>query len=712
MMSENNAEDNTKDAENKVSEENKINMINKEENEAEKAKDQETVNPEVVEVKETAEDVVSKEVPVSEEIVAEISPEKITEEVEEVTAIEVKTEIADAKPAEETSNKSQDDIEELEDEEAEHFSSDEIDVEKFEKKDFVELAEKMLDAISKSSVTVNDVRNIDAVNKEIRAAYDDIHGAELDTAKEEFIKANGNDEGFSFKNDNYDIRFESLMIQIRDIRSDFYKKLEALKDGYFERKTNLLQQLRDIVDEEEKGGSKENWEAFKSVQNSWKDAGNVNSPHNGSLWSAYNALLDRYFDIRSIQNDLKELDRKKNLEIRESFVEKVEEIAIDLKDKELTGTILKKANEFLNEYKHVGPGSRKEQEVLWERMKAAFDIIYDKRRGQNEENSQLMEEVFAAKSILVEKLKPFTDFNSDRINDWNAKTKEIQEIQNQWTGLKGPMPREKAKDISKLFWKHLKDFFKAKSAFFHKLESERNENLVAKENLCKQVEDIVKAGDLAAENTNKVIDLQKNWRTYGHVPQKFKDSIYRRFKKACDDYFDLKRTEGSEKDKEYLANLTAKQDLCTLIESETKDKKTDLKKLSGYKQQYNDMGFVPRKDMNAIQKRFVDAINEYVVGSTGIDKEEKDKLILKNEVEIVMKTGGNPRAMERQQNDLGRKLKNLEDEITQLKNNIEFFGRSKGAEKIRAEYQKKIEEAEIEADKIKEKLNLIIDASN
>jgi hypothetical protein len=703
MMPDNNAEGNAKDAENKVSEENKINMNNMEENAAEKAESQETVNPEV---KETVEEVVSNEVPLEEEVVVS---KTVIEEAVETVQPEVEAEV---KPSEETSNKSQDDIEELEDEEAEHFSSDEIDVEKFDKKDFVELAEKMLDAISKSNVSINDVRNIDAVNKEIRAAYDEIHGAELDAAKEEFIKANGNDEGFAFKNDNYDIRFESLMIQIRDIRSDFYKKMEALKEGYFERKTNLLQQLRDIVDEEEKGGSKENWESFKAVQNSWRDAGNVNSPHNGSLWSAYNALLDRYFDIRSIQNDLKELDRKKNLEIREGFVEKVEEIAADLKDKELTGTILKKANEFLNEYKHVGPGPRKEQEVLWERMKAAFDIIYDKRRGQNEENGQLMEEVFAAKSLLVEKLKPYANFDSDRINDWNAKTKEIQDIQNQWTSLKGPMSREKAKDISKLFWKQLKDFFKAKSAFFHKLESERNDNLVAKENLCKQVEDIVAAGDLAAENTNKVIDLQKDWRNYGHVPQKFKDSIYKRFKKACDAYFDLKRAEGNEKDKEFAANLKAKQDLCALIEGEIKEKKTDLKKLSGYKQQYNDMGFVPRKDMNSIQKRFVDAINDYVISSSGIDKEEKDKLMLKNEVEIVMKTGGNPRAMERQQNDLGRKLKSLEDEVTQLKTNIEFFGRSKGAEKIRAEYEKKIEKAEIEADKIKEKLNLINDAAN
>ncbi|WP_341224475.1 DUF349 domain-containing protein [uncultured Arcticibacterium sp.] len=706
MMSDNNTPLDNGSAEKDFSDENKKDMNTKEENAGEEVENKglETTPEEKV-VEE-----VSAEVVAEPEIVKE--PEVVTEP--EVVVVEtpvVSETVAEESSPAESPKASEEDIEEIEDDEAEHFSSDDIDVDKFDKKDFVDLAEKMLEAISKSSVNVNDVRNVDSVYKEIRAAYDEIHGAEVDEAKAAYVASNGNDEGFAFKNDNYDIRFESLMIQIRDSKNAFFRNLDALKEDYFERKTNLLQKLREVVDEEEKGGSKENWEAFKAVQNAWRDAGNVNSPHNGSLWSAYNALLDRYFDIRSIQNELKELDRKKNLEIREEFVVKIEEIAASLKDQELTSSLLKKANEYLNEYKQTGPGPRKEQEVLWERMKAAFDIIYDKRRGQNEENEQLMGEVFAAKSSLVEKLKPYANFDSDRINDWNAKTKEVQEIQEQWTKLKGPMPRDKARDTSKLFWKLLKDFFKAKSAFFNKLEAERKVNLDAKEGLCKQVEALVEAGDVSADNTNTVINLQKDWKNYGHVPQKFKDSIYKRFKKACDAFFDLKRAEGSEKEKEYVANLKAKEELCAVIEGEIKDKKTDLTKLAAYKKQYGELGFVPRKSMDSIQKRFVEAINAYVLSSSDIDKDEKDKLMLKNEVEVTLKTGGNPRALERQENDLVRKLRTFEDEVTQLKTNIEFFGRSKGAEKIKAEYQKKIEKAENEASKIKEKLNLIREVS-
>jgi hypothetical protein len=603
-----------------------------------------------------------------------------------------------------------DDIAEFEDDQATHFETGDIDIHSFDKKDFIALAEKMLDAVKKPDVSVNDVRNIDSVYKEIRAAYDEIHSIEIEEAKKSYVEANGSEDGFDFRNDNYGIRFESLMIQIRERKNEFYKKLDTLREDYFERKTNLLTRLREVVEAEEKGGSKENWEAFKKIQNEWRDAGNVSSPHNGSLWSAYNALLDRYFDIRSIQNELKELDRKKNLEVREGFVEKIEEIAASLKEQELTNSILKKANEYLNEYKHTGPGSRAEQEKLWERMKAAFDIIYDKKRTQSEENSKLMEEVYEVKTALVERIRSFANFQSDRINDWNAKTKEVLEIQEQWNKLKGSMPRDKAKTTSREFWALLKEFFKGKSAFFNELEAGRKKNLEAKEALCAQAEEILASGDSSAENTNKIIALQQEWKTYGHVPQKFKDSVYNRFKKACDDFFAMKRTANSGQAKEHEENLKAKEAICVAIEEEVKAGNTDLTKLAEYKKQFAAIGFVPRKDINTIQKRFIDAINAYVVNSGDLDKEEKEKLVLKNELEVSLGSGGNSRSLGKQEQDLRRKLRTLEDEVTQLKTNIEFFGQSKGADKIRAEYEKKIERAEQEVDKIKSKLKMINEA--
>ncbi|MFT7421317.1 MAG: hypothetical protein ACI9QN_002246, partial [Arcticibacterium sp.] len=278
MMSDNNGPDNTEDAGNQTPDVNKKEMNNKEANAPEGVEDQ---KPTEVSAKESIEE--SKASVVVEKDVLETIDSKIEETPpEETITTEILTEGQNAEephskePAIESHNEtdtnakketSGEDIEEMDVDDAEHFDGKDIDVESFDKKDFVELAEKMLDAMSKSSVSLNDIKNIDAVNKEIRASYDEIHGTEIDEAKKVYVVTNGSDEGFTFKNDNYDIRFESLMIQIREVRGAFFRKLEALKETYFERKTNLLQQLREIVDEEEKGGSKENWEAFKSVQN-------------------------------------------------------------------------------------------------------------------------------------------------------------------------------------------------------------------------------------------------------------------------------------------------------------------------------------------------------------------------------------------------------------------------------------------------------------
>lgn len=604
----------------------------------------------------------------------------------------------------------EDSIQEIEEIDQE-FQNEHHDYSAFSVKDFLSLSEKMLTALQKSTVNITDVRNIDAALKEIRVQYDELKSEEKNEARKKYIADNGNIEGFEYKNDNYSIRFESVLIQIRELKNKFFQNLEQKKESYFETKTNLLQKLREIVEFEEKGGSKDNWENFKKIQLDWKNAGNVNSPHNGSLWSAYNALVDRYFDIRSIQNELKDLDRKRNIEHKKEIVEKIEAISLKLQNEELSNLTLKRANDLLNEYKLIGPGVREEQDILWNRLKLAFDVIYEKKRQLSLESKSIQEEIYNAKVIIVENIKPYTSFTSDSINEWNAKTKELLAFQEQWNGIKGSMPREKAKDLSKEFWQLLKTFFKNKSEFFTKLESQRAKNLELKQALISEVEEILQTKETSIANTNRVIEIQKKWKTIGHVPEKFKDSIFNKFKKTCDSFFDAKRIENKEQDNEQVNNLEAKKALCIEIEQLVSQGNTDLTKLQDYKKKFAAIGFVPKKDMATIQNRFVKAINDFVKSSGTINSSEKDKMILQNEVDVVLKSGGNSKGLEKQENDLKRKAKALEDEISTLRNNIEFFGHSKNADKVKAEYNKKIENVEIELKEINDKIKLIIAAS-
>jgi len=669
-------------------------------------------------ISETPETIVSVEEEISQESTTEItesepqrseiiSEEKMTDITADATPVENMAEPIgepDSDLVGETSD-NQEDLEEIE--EISNVSHFDDDFSNYSKKDFVDLADKMLHAMQSRNISVADVKNIDNVLKIVRAAFDDLQAQEKAEARKLYIAENGNQEGFDFRNDNYAIRFEGILIQIRDQRQSYFQRLEREREDYFEVKTRLLQQLREIVDTEEKGESKNNWDAFKKLQTEWKNAGNVNSPHNGSLWSAYNALVDRYFDIRSIQNELKDLDRKKNIIAKEGLVIKIEAIAEELKDSPLTNVVLKKANDLLAEYKHIGPGIREEQDALWARLKAAFDVIYEKKRELSKENQTLLEDTYKAKAQILENLKAYLTFQSDSINEWNAKSKEVIEIQEQWNAIKGAMPREKGKDVSKDFWHSLKQFFKNKSEFFAKLEAKREANYKAKEELCIAAEEILATGDHSAPNTNKIIDLQKKWKTIGHVPEKYKDTLYNRFKATCDQYFDLKRNETKAQDSEYDANLAAKIAICEEVERATSEGNSELSKLSEYKKKFASIGFVPRKNMQEIQARFIKAINDYVKASSNIDKSEKDKLMLQNEAEIVLKSGGNSKNLEKQEGEIRRKIKTLEEEITLTKNNIEFFGYSKNAEKLKEEYMKKVRKAELELKDLQDKLKLI-----
>jgi len=590
-------------------------------------------------------------------------------------------------------------------------TSQDTDYSSFTKKDFVELGEKLLASIKSESVSLSDVKNADAVMREIKPIFDDLKAREKSEAQKKYIVENGNNEGFEYKNDNLVIRFESINAQIRDAKNGFFQKIERLKENYFERKTQLLQRLREVVDEEEKGGTKSNWQEFKKIQEDWKNAGNVNSSHNTTFWSAFNALVDRYFSIRNIQNELKDLDRKKNFTAKVDIVRKIEAISQGIETSGLSNTTLRQANDLLEEYKHIGPAAREAQDDLWKRLKVAFDIIHNKRREQSAQTNQLQEEIYAAKLRLLENLKPYIEFNTDSINEWNAKTKEVMAVQDQWNSIKGAMPKEKGKEISRDFWGFLKTFFRNKGDFFAKLEAQREENLKTKTALCEQVETLVASEDFSASFTDRVVELQKTWKTIGHVPEKMKDKIYERFKKACDEFFNGKRAKGNAVEVEYEENLKLKIIICEEIEALSKAGGSQLGKLSEFKAQYNAIGFVPRKEMQNIQRRFVDAINSFVKGSTGISGAEKEKMVLQNEVEVVTKGDrGGSKDLDKKENDIRRKMKTIEDDIHLWQNNIEFFARSKNATSVRSEYETKIKGAEKELAELKQKIKIIIAA--
>ncbi|RYZ83476.1 MAG: DUF349 domain-containing protein, partial [Proteobacteria bacterium] len=375
-----------------------------------------------------------------------------------------------------------------------------VDYSNYSKQDLVDLLDQTLTSLKAETVAPGLFRQSDDILKQSKPVMDQLKRTERQAALAKYVEETGSEEGFQFRTDDLAIRYEDLYKQIKSQKNTYFQTLDKAKDSNFNAKTDLLRRLRELVesDESNAGDAKTSWNGFKAIQDEWKAAGNINSPHNATLWATYHALVDRYYSNRNIYFELKELDRKKNATQKAEVIDKVEAMVKAYADKDVTRQTIDDANALFEEYKHIGPAPKAEQEVLWQRMKVALDALYDKRRGQNEENRKESSQLYEEKSKIYEELIPLTSFTSSGINDWNDKTKEVMAIQDRWNAIKGPMPREEGKELSKKFWAALKTFFANKGEFFRQLESKREENLKAKTELCEQVEAILAAGDESA----------------------------------------------------------------------------------------------------------------------------------------------------------------------------------------------------------------------
>ena len=600
-----------------------------------------------------------------------------------------------------------------------------VDYSSFTKADFVALLETQLTALKADTVSPGTFKKADDLLKEVRPLFDLFKQADRQAALTQY-KADNEDseEGFEFKYDDTVQQFDALFKQIRAQKNTYFQTLDKAKDTNFETKTDLLRRLRDLVesDENSAGDAKVSWNEFKKIQDEWKAAGNLNSPHNATLWATYHALVDRYYSNRNIYFELKELDRKRNIGLKTEVIEKVEAMAKEADATPVTRQTIEEANALFEEYKHIGPAPKAEQEVLWQRMKAALDTLYDKRRGESENQRKESAQLYEEKSKLYEDLIPLTTFSSNSINDWNDKTKAVMAIQEQWNALRGPMPREEGKELSKKFWAALKAFFHNKGEFFRQLESKREQNLQQKVEFCEQVEAILASGEESPEITQRVIEFQRQWKNIGQVPEKQKNTIFDRFKAACDAFFNKKRSKNQETEREFEGNLAKKIALVERIEASAASN-ADLSQLNEFKREWAAIGFVPKKDMQSIQKRYVAAVNAMVGANGKLSTKEKEKFMIDGDAETGRErtyssggsdrgysSGGGNREGDKREGDIRRKITMLENDIATYNNNIEFFARSKNADALRADIDRKVAAAQKQLDDLKQQLKAVRDA--
>lgn len=566
----------------------------------------------------------------------------------------------------------------------------EPDYHEFSKEQFVELIENL----SKQ----DDLKNADKVLREIRPYFDEIKTTDRNEALEQFKKKGGEEADFDYKYDELTLRFENAFKTIKDQRAKHFHDLEKRKEQNLEAKNALLEKLRHLVDSEESNVS---INSLKEIQTQWKAIGPIPGQYVKSLWASYNALIDRFYDNRSIYFELKELDRRKNLEGKLEICEKAEKLAEydNVKD------AIKELNELHDEYKHLGPVPKENQEDLWQRFKAASDKVYSKRRESVESFKKELHENAATKKSLGDKVQEFLKFDSDRINDWNQKTRELLEIQKEWEKT-GGVPRESAKEINRHFWTAFKGFFNNKNLFFKRLEEHREENLKKKEALVTEAEKLKESTDWNA-TSSELKKLQTEWKNIGPVPEKHRDEVYKRFKSACDSFFNNRRANLTSQDKEYSENLKKKEAICKEIEGLASAKSNDLASFDALQDEWNATGFVPRDAMKSIQEKYTTAVDKFINSAKDLDQEDKQALKLTVHLNKIKGGPNASRKIHQKESSIRKQISHLENDIATWRNNLEFFASSKTADKLRDEFNQKIEKAQEELQMLKEQLKIV-----
>lgn len=563
--------------------------------------------------------------------------------------------------------------------------------------DYTNYTKKQMVQVLESLLKEDDFLQIGAILKEIKRPFDEIAHAEKKAAYDKYIADGGEKDGFEFRTDELDQRFQKAYSNLKEKKYQHFNSLEKQKDNNLKIKLDILEKIRELVDSEETGVS---IKSLKELQKQWKEVGAIPPSQVKSLWANFNALLDRFYDQRSIYFELKELDRKKNYDLKIELCEKVEQLS----DGDDIREIIKQLNELHEEFKHIGPVPKEDQEVVWERFKVASDTIYSRRKDYYEKLKDELKINEVAKEALVEKLMPFGEFTSDRISDWNSKTKEILAVQKEWEAI-GSVPKEKAKGINKHFWSSFKAFFNKKGHFFKKIEGERKENLKLKQVLVEKAVALKDSEDFR-KTSDDLKQLQKQWKDIGPVPEKFRNEVFFQFKKACDHFFDRRRTNSGKLEQDYEENLKKKHLLCEELVKMSESEKVDIERVKSIETEWNEIGFVPKSNIKSIQKQYTDAI-DHVIDKVDISESEKHKLRLSAQFNKMSYGPGAEKLLQKKEGALRRQISNLENDINLWQNNIDFFASSKNADKLKAEFKIKIEETNTQLKSLKEELKII-----
>ncbi len=495
-------------------------------------------------------------------------------------------------------------------------------------------------------------------------------------------------------------RFNKAFERYKEIKTVYDQNFEKQKQDNLAVKKQILEELRGLIESDEE--LKLTYDKFRELQERWKQIGPVPQNAKNTLWNNYHFLVEKFFDKVKINKELKDLDLKKNLEAKTELCEKAEELLLE---PSITKSFqnLQKLHEA---WKEIGPVRKDKKDEIWERFKAATDKL-NKRRSEFYKNvREEQEKNYSAKLVLCEKAEAIVELNPDTPRNWQENSEEINELFRVWKTI-GFAPRNVNNEIWNRFRKALDTFFKNKKEFFKAYKELQNENYNQKVNLCMQAE-ALKDNDDWKKTTEQLIELQKEWKKTGPVPAKLTNKIWKRFRKACDEFFERKADYFSNINKRQEDNLKKKRELIEKIKTHkyTNDKNENLEVLKSFQRQWMEIGHVPLKEKDKLQNEFRKTVDEQFE-NLKISKKIKNTLAFRNRIENVKDTPNAGNIINKERTFIINKINNLQNDINLWENNIGFFASSKKADVLKSEFQNKIDNAKQELEILKEKLKIL-----
>ena len=536
----------------------------------------------------------------------------------------------------------------------------------------------------------------------LKTAFYKLHIAEREARLKEYIDAGGDPEQYQITPDELEEAFKAEMGVIKEKRQKLFKEQEQEKQVNLEKKLAIIEKIKAMVTSPEEANK--SYKDFKALQDEWKEIKNVPAEKANELWRNYQLYVEQFYDLLKLNSEAREYDFKKNLELKTKLCEAAEKLA----DEPDVISAFHQLQKLHQEYREIGPVSKELREEIWNRFKAASTVI-NKRHQQHFEGMRAKEEDnLAKKTALCEKVEAIAAEENKTGSDWERHTKEIIELQAEWKTI-GFAPQKMNVKIFERFRAACDDFFGRKAEYFRTLKENFKENAEKKRALIEKAKALQDSTEWKSTG-DKLINLQKEWKTIGMVPKKLGDQLWEEFLGACNKFFEARKAAGGGTRSDERENLEKKRDVIERLKAAAEEAGEGLQeKVQQLVEEYQAIGHVPFKEKDKLYEEY-HAVLDKLYKELNISVAKRRLTKFKDNLKQVAERGEN--ALDSERARLMRQYEQLKQEVQTYENNLGFLNASsKKGNSLIDEMNRKVQKLKDEVQLVREKIKAI-DAEN